>query len=180
MKNAALGQTITVDFTTAAPTTGAAATASAVTVRVFEDANDTAILTPAATERSGYAGNYRAQVACTTANGFEAGKSYNVVVEATVDGVTARAVVASFVLGPPVYYGSVVADGSNAASTFKTDLTESVTDHWKDALLVFVTGSLAGQVKKVSAFNPTTDFVTVSAAFTGAPSAADRFFMVVL
>lgn len=180
MKSAALGQTITVDFTTSTPTTGAAATASAVTVRVFEDASDTAILTPTATERSGHTGNYRTQIACTTANGFEVGKSYNVVVEATVDAVTARAVVAAFVLGPPVYYGSVVADGSNAAGTFKTDLTESATDHWKDALLVFITGALAGQVKKVSAFNPTTDFVTLSSAFTGAPATSDRFLVVVL
>lgn len=177
---AALGQTITLDFVTSAPTTGAAATASSVTVRIFEDANDTPILTPTATERSGQAGDYRVQVACTTANGFEVGKSYSVVVEATVGGVAAKGIVASFVLQPPVYYGTVVADGGNTATTFKTDLAESTTDHWKDALLTFVTGSLAGQVKKVSAFAPGTDFVTVSAAFTGAPSNGDRFVVVVI
>lgn len=76
--------------------------------------------------------------------------------------------------------GTVVADGSNTASTFKTDLTESATDHWKDALVTFLTGSLAGQVKKVSAFTPGTDFITMASAFTGAPSASDRFVMVVL
>lgn len=180
MRTIPLGQTITLDFVTSAPSTGAASTASSTTVRVFEDASDTAILTPTATERSGYAGDYRAQVVCTTANGFEVGKSYNVVVEATVGGVTARAVIASFVVGPPVYYGAVVTDGGNTASAFKTDLTESATDHWKDALLTFLTGTLAGQVKKVSAFNPTTDFVTLSSAFTAAPSSGDRFVVVVL
>lgn len=177
---ASLGQTITLDFTTTNPATGAAASASATAVRVFEDASDTAIVTPTATERSGHTGNYRCQVACTTANGFEAGKSYNVVAEATVGGVTARGVIASFVLGPPVYYGSVVTDGGNTAGTFKTDLTESASDHWKDALLTFVTGALAGQVKKVSAFNPTTDFITLSSSFTGTPSNGDRFFVVVI
>lgn len=180
MRTIPLGQTITLDFVTSNPSTGAAASATSQTVRVFEDASDTAILTPTGTERSGHTGNYRVQVACTTANGFELGKSYNVVAEALVSGVTARGVVGSFVIGPPVYYGTVVADGSNTASTFKTDLTESATDHWKDALVTFLTGSLAGQVKKVSAFTPGTDFITMASAFTGAPSASDRFVMVVL
>lgn len=180
MKSTAyLGQTLVLDFVTSLPTTGAAATASSVTVRVFEDASDTAILTPSATERSGYTGNYRVSVACTTANGFEVGKSYNVVVEATVGGVVARGVVGSFVLAPPVFPGTVQADGGNTASTFKTDRAES-TDHWKDALLCFLTGTLAGQVKKVSAFNAGTDFVTLSTAFTAAPTAGDAFLLVYL
>lgn len=181
MKSTAyLGQTLVLDFVTSLPTTGAAATASAVTVRVFEDASDTAILTPTATERSGFAGNYRVPVACTTANGFEVGKSYNVVAEATIGGVVARGVVGSFVLAPPVFTGAVQADGGNTASTFKTDRAESNTDHWKDALLCFLTGTLAGQVKKVSAFNATTDFVTLSTAFTAAPTAGDVFLLVYL
>lgn len=73
---------------------------------------------------------------------------------------------------------SVVADGGNTATTFKSDRTEATTDYWKDALVLFTSGTLAGQVKKVSAYNGTTKFVTVSAAFTGAPSAADRFVFV--
>lgn len=180
MRQVNLGVTVTLDFVTTSPTTGAAASASSTTVNVFEDANDTPILTPTASERSGHTGNYRVQVACTTANGFEVGKSYNVVVSATVSGVAAKAVIATFVILPPVYYGSIVADGSNTSGTFKTDLTESATDHWKDALLVFLTGSLAGQVKKVGGFNPTTDFITTVTAYTAAPSASDRFMLVVL
>ncbi len=172
-----LGQTIHLDFATTNPSTAAAATASAVTVRVFEDASDTAILTPTATERTAYTGNYRVPVACTTANGFEVGKSYNVVVEATVGGVTARGVVGSFVLAAPVYYGTVVADGGNTATTFCTDLAD-VTGHWVDCFCTFVTGSLAGQTKPVSAFNGTTDFLTAGSAFTAAPSAGDRFILV--
>lgn len=74
--------------------------------------------------------------------------------------------------------GVIVADGSNTSSTFKTDLAESVNDYWKDALILFTTGNLAGQVKKVSAFNATTDFITVSAAFTGTPANGDRFLIV--
>lgn len=74
--------------------------------------------------------------------------------------------------------GTVVSDAGNTATTFKADRTESVTDHWKDALLLFTSGALVGQVKRVSAFNPTTDFITVSSAFTAAPSAGDRFLLV--
>ena len=178
--NVNLGTTITLDFVTSAPTTGAATSASSNTVNVFEDANDTAILTPTATERSAQTGDYRVQVACTTANGFEVGKSYNVVVTATVGGVAAKAVISRFVIIPPVYYGAVVADGGNTATAFKTDRAEATNDHWNDALIVFVTGSLAGQVKKITGFNSTTDFVTVSPAFTAAPSASDGFMLIVL
>lgn len=177
MKSPWLGQTVHLDFTTTNPGTGAAATASATTVRVFEEATDTAISTPTATERSGHTGNYRVPVVCTTANGFEAGKTYNVVVEATVAGVTAKAVISSFVVGPPVTLGTVLTDGANTSSTFKTDLTEAATDYWKDCFLTFLTGSLAGQTKPVSAFNFTTDFITTS-AFTAAPSNGDRFLLV--
>jgi hypothetical protein len=95
--NPALGETIYVDFITSSPTTGAAADADSTPAsEVFEDATDTAILTPSVTKRTGKTGNYRVQVACTTANGFEVGKSYNIVVSATVGTVAAKAVVQSF------------------------------------------------------------------------------------
>lgn len=74
--------------------------------------------------------------------------------------------------------GTVVTDGSNSASTFKTDRTESTTDYWKDSLILFTTGTLAGQVKKVSAYNGTTKFITIVGSFTGAPSNGDRFILV--
>lgn len=74
--------------------------------------------------------------------------------------------------------GAVVTDAGNTSSTFKTDLTEAVTDYWKDSLLMFTSGSLIDQVKKVSAFNPTTDFVTLASAFTAAPANGDRFVLI--
>ena len=71
----------------------------------------------------------------------------------------------------------VVSDAGNTATTFKTDLTESGTDYWKDCFITFITGTLAGQTKKVSAYNGTTNFVTVS-AFTAAPAAGARFIII--
>ncbi|HEU0138938.1 MAG TPA: hypothetical protein VFQ79_04475 [Bryobacteraceae bacterium] len=44
--------------------------------------------------------------------------------------------------------GTVFADAGNTASQFKTDRTEGTTDHWKDCLLLFTSGALAGQVKR--------------------------------
>lgn len=78
---------------------------------------------------------------------------------------------------PSIVSGKVVADAGNTASTFKTDLTESSTDAFKDAFLLWRTGALAGECKKVSAFNPATDFVT-AAAFSAAPAANDEFVIV--
>ncbi len=74
--------------------------------------------------------------------------------------------------------GAVLADGGNTASTFKTDRAEPVADHWKDTLLLFTTGALEGQVKKVSGYNAATGFITVSSPFTGSPSAGDRFVLI--
>jgi hypothetical protein len=74
--------------------------------------------------------------------------------------------------------GTVQTNGGNTSSTFLTDLTSSTNDFWKDCLLLFMTGSLAGQVKKISAYNGSTKFVTLASAYTGTPSNGDRFILV--
>jgi hypothetical protein len=95
--NPELEETIYCDFITSSPTTGAATDAdSTPTCEVFEDATDTAILSPTVVKRTGKTGNYRVPVVCSAANGFEAAKSYNVVVAATVGAVAAKAVVQTF------------------------------------------------------------------------------------
>jgi hypothetical protein len=93
-----LDETIVVDFVVSSSTGAAADADSTPTCEVFEDANDTAILSPTVTGRTGKTGNYRISIACTTANGFEAGKSYNAVVSATVGGIAAKWVAKSLVL----------------------------------------------------------------------------------
>jgi hypothetical protein len=173
--NIELEQTVTLDFVTSDPETGAAVSASSLVVRVFEETTDTPIVTPTPTERSGQTGNYRVQVLCTTANGFEEGKSYAVVVEAVVLGVTAKAVVANFRVVRRIPRADVAADAGNTSSSFKTTLTESANDYWQYALVTFITGTLAGQVKKVSAYNGTTKVLTFVQPFTSTPTAGDKF-----
>jgi hypothetical protein len=72
---------------------------------------------------------------------------------------------------------AVVSDAGNTATTFKTDLSSAVTDYWKDCYLTFVTGTLAGQTKKVSGYNGSTKFIAV-AALTATPTAADKFILI--
>lgn len=175
MTTVELEQTITLDFVSSNPDTGEAENPSSVTVRVFEETNSIAILLPTAAFRYPYTGNYYVQIDCTTANGFEEGKSYSVVVEAVVGGVNARAVIGNFRMVRRVPRGAVVADGGNTSSSFKTDLTESVNDYWRDALVTFVTGSLAGQVKKVLSYDGTTKVLSFSGSYTSTPSASDTF-----
>jgi len=78
---------------------------------------------------------------------------------------------------PDIQTGAVVADGSNTATTFKTDLASTTNDFYKDSYLLFRTGSLAGQQKKILGYNGSSKFVTVP-AFTGVPSSNDLFTIV--
>ena len=98
-----LGESITLDFTTHNPATGQVQDADFLpTSEVFENDTDVAILTPVVTKRVGALGNYRLTFVASTANGFEVDKAYNVIVSATVAGVTAKARVASFNLDAAV------------------------------------------------------------------------------
>jgi hypothetical protein len=67
------------------------------------------------------------------------------------------------------------AAGTLTASSFTTNLTISVADQHKDALVLFHTGALAGQVKKVGASAIAGGLITLASgyAFTGAPSNGD-------
>jgi hypothetical protein len=96
-----LGDTITRDFTTHDPSTGEVSDADVIpTCEVFEGDNDMAILTPTVVKRTNKTGNYRVSFSATTANGFEEGKYYNVIVQAIVSGITAKTRLVSFRLEP--------------------------------------------------------------------------------
>lgn len=99
-----LDQPVTLDFTTHDPLSGAVSDADIIpSCEVFENQTDIPILTPAATKRTEKTGNYRVTFDATVGNGFEIGKSYNIIAEATVNAVKAKARIASFTLtGPPL------------------------------------------------------------------------------
>ena len=178
--NIVLGRTVYFDFV-CHTTAGVVSDADLLpTAEVFEEDTDATVCALTVTKRVAKTGNYRLPVVCTAVNGFEIGKSYNVIASATVGGVSSKAVVGQFVIETIAWIrGAVVADGGNTDTTFKTDLTEAVNDYHKDALIVFTSGSLINQVKKITVYNGGTKFVTASAAFTGTPNAADMFIVLV-
>jgi|GEM_PF-3796309 len=94
-----LGDTITFDFTTHNPSTGMVQDADSLpTCKVFKDDNDTAILIPTVVKRVGETGDYRVSVVATSGNGFEVGKTYNVIASATVNTMSAKSRIGIFVL----------------------------------------------------------------------------------
>jgi hypothetical protein len=71
-----------------------------------------------------------------------------------------------------------VASGTPSATAFPTDLSETADDHWVDAFLVFTTGDLAGQVKRITGYDGTGKVITVAGGFTGTPAEGDTFALV--
>ena len=105
--------------------------------RLYEDETVVPILTGTMAQLDGLntTGFYTELIACTTANGFEAGRSYTVYIEATVDsdtgGITYAFIVKPTTLGP----GAIV---------FTYTLTSTVDGTPIDEVDVWVTSDIAG------------------------------------
>lgn len=74
--------------------------------------------------------------------------------------------------------GSVVADGGNTTSQFKTDLTQTDDDYWRGAYLLITSGELDQQLKRVIAYDGTTKIITIFETLTGVPVDGDRFLLI--
>jgi len=76
----------------------------------------------------------------------------------------------------------VESDGGNTSSTFKTSLSKTTDDYYKGMQIVFIPDDpispIEFQVRRISAYNGTTKFVTVSEPFTATPNAGDAFLVV--
>jgi len=73
---------------------------------------------------------------------------------------------------------AVVADAGNTATTFVTNLTETVDNFWKGAGVVFTSGALKGQVREIASYNGTTKAITLDVALTGAPASGAAFVLI--
>jgi len=71
---------------------------------------------------------------------------------------------------------SAVNDACATTLQFDTDLTEP-DDFWNDALLVFISGDLAGQSKPIQDYAMCGGAVTLDEAFTAAPANNDEFII---
>jgi len=128
-----LGRNLTFTVTTHDPDTGVLTDADAVpSYRVYEDETAVAILTGnmAILDNANTTGFYSEQIACTTANGFELNKSYNIYIEATVDSDT----------GGISYGFTVVRSYASASSAIATALEGGVISILRgDSLSVSIT-----------------------------------------
>lgn len=70
--------------------------------------------------------------------------------------------------------GTVVTDGGNSASAFKSDRTEGADAAWR-GYIKFKTGALAGQTIRIASYVGATKFFNMTESFTGIPQAGDTF-----
>lgn len=70
-----------------------------------------------------------------------------------------------------------VSDSIATAASFVTDLTEATNDHYAGGYLVFYSGVLAKQARRIFSYNGATKAVTLESAFTEAPGDGDAFLI---
>jgi hypothetical protein len=191
-----LDEVVHFDEITSASTGAAVDADSTPTFAVFEEATDTPILAAQNfTKRTSLTGNYRGTFTCSTANGFEVGKWYNVISSATVGGfagkktsMTFRVVAAETVVGVSVVdvthslgvavtnsdgtaqaggaTSITLAAGSSSAADFSGYVGKSV---------LIVAGTGAGQSRVGTAYNGTTKVLTVHRAWDANPDATSQY-----
>lgn len=153
-----LNDSVTYDFITNANTGAVVDADSTPTWEVFEDDNDTPILTGNATKRTSKTGDYRVTFTASAANGFENGKYYNLVASATVATIVGKARVVTFKIETNTLSGP-----SSVTLTFEDSNSDPV------PLVRFtVVGQASGQANAsgVSAFGLLDGSYTVVAAPT--------------
>jgi len=134
-----LGANLTFTITTHDPATAAVTDAAAPPEYfVYEDETGASILNGTMTilDNANTTGFYSELIACTTANGFEAGRSYNIYIEATVNGVAGA-----------ISYGFRVTDASEPAPgaiEFTYTVTNSATGLPIEGVEVWITTDAAG------------------------------------
>lgn len=72
---------------------------------------------------------------------------------------------------------TVAASPTPSTTSFGTSLTDS-DDTWNEQVILFTTGNLAGQAKPISDFANTNGVISVSEAFSEAPTASDEFVII--
>lgn len=94
-----LGKTVTLDFIVSDPTTGEPINADFTpSADVYEDTGAGAIYSPVPALRGPAVGHYMVTLVMTEANGFEKGKSYNLIIAATVGGVAGKMILSTFLI----------------------------------------------------------------------------------
>lgn len=113
---------------------------------------------------------------------YAAGQEYEVAVDGmTIDSQTVNAWIGSFSIARMhgqygLFAGACTSNGTTT-TVVDTTLTESATDFWKGRVVIFTSGDLKGQATKITAFNSTSDTLTVE-TLTGSPQSGDLYIIV--
>ena len=178
---------------------GAAYAPSSITYRVYEDGGTTEIISDTAmTNFDSVTGFYYDRVQLTAAAGFEVGKSYVVLIQATVDSVAAidwrsfrvkfPAVNAKQISGSATAADNLeasalgivtgaAATGTLSTTQMTTNLTEATDDHYNGRIIVWTSGVLAGQATDITDYDGSSKMLTYTAV-TEAPGNGDTFVIV--
>lgn len=139
-----LGDTIVIDFATKSPTTGSAAAPDSVSVSVFEDTTAAAIYSPTPDVRTGLTGANFVAVVCTSGNGFENGKSYNVYATAVFGSITQNKIIGTFQIANKGINDLKSTYKNVAVSNFMFMMTSSTTGAAATGLTVTAQRSIDG------------------------------------
>lgn len=115
--------------------------------------------------------------ALTTVTGFTVGGVYMVVFSNTQASPPRQEREFQFggTQGDPVLTTGKVNDGSATTTVFVTTLTGYGDDFFNDGFLLFTSGALAGQSRKIADYTSSSGSVTLSAAATSAPANGVNF-----
>lgn len=151
-----LGNNLTFSICTHDPDTGVLTDTDAPPAyRVYEDETGTAILTGTMTklDNANTTGFYSELIACTTGNGFEVGKSYNIYITATVDS-DQGGISYSFTIQAGNITGTAQSGG---ASTITLAAGESATNQLhRGNLIRIIGGTGTGQRRIITDYNGST------------------------
>jgi len=152
-------------------TTGSAAAATSVAWRIYKENDGTAVDsgTMTAIDGTNALGLYYNTATITMSGGNYLDETeYVVRVTGTIDGETPAAI-APFRIGfdgPILARGT--ADSGSTTTVVDTERTEADTDYWKDQVILFTSGTIKGQARRITAFNAGTDTITFTPVTTQA------------
>jgi len=77
-----------------------------------------------------------------------------------------------------IQIASTVNDGAPNQQDFDTNLTETTNNHYNDMVIVFTSGALAGQARRIADYTGASKNIQVVPNFTEAPANGDAFIIV--
>jgi len=119
-----------------------------------------------------------ADAALSGTHTIEDGSGNNIVFDSNIEQIDTNSAAATALLAMcNATAVSTVNDGSATTTSFITSLTEASDDHYNGCVLVFTSGALLGQSRRISDYAGATKTVTLESALTEAPANSVSFII---